>query len=84
MLICSKSYGSGVVYDPCKSEQWIESECFSITTPAIHFGPKHDAVDNISLSQEQIFEAVDLLTKEAPETIPALASVIANNIASGQ
>ena len=84
MLICSKSYGSGVVYEPYKSEKWMNSECFSITTPSIHFGSKDNAVDNISLSQEQIFEAVDLLTKQAPETIPSLASVIANNIPSGK
>ena len=62
----------------------MKSECFSITTPSIHFGSKDNAVENISLSQEQIFEAVDLLTKQAPETIPSLASVIANNIASGK
>ena len=84
MLICSETYEAGVVYETYKSDQWTKSECYSTTAPASHFGLKHNAVDNISLSQKQIFEAVDLLTKEAPETIPSLASVIANNIASGQ
>ena len=84
MLICSKTYASGVVYEVYNSEQWMKSERFSITAPSLTFGSDQDASDNFRLSQRQIFEAVDLLTKEAPETIPSLASVIANNIPSSQ
>lgn len=84
MLICSKTYDSGLVYETYKSDQWIKSECFSIAAPALHFGSQQNGTGNISLSQKQIFEAVDLLTREAPETIPSLASVIANNIPNSQ
>lgn len=84
MLICSKTYDSGVVYEAYKSDQWMKSKSFSINAPSLTFGLNQNEVGRISLSQDQIFEAVDLLTKEAPEIIPSLASVIANNIPSSQ
>ena len=80
LLICSTSFDSGVVYDIYDANQWNASERFSIEQVEEEFGHGRSVSKSISLTTDQVFEAVDLLTKQVPETIPKLASVLTNNI----
>lgn len=80
LLICSTSYDSGVIYDLYGANQWSTADRFSIEQVEMKFGNSSAASKAISLTTDQVFEAVDLLTKKAPETIPKLASVLTNNI----
>lgn len=82
ILICSKSYVSGVFYGVYNANQWIQSDSFSIEQTELKFGEDVSVAKPITLTADQIFEAVDLLTTSEPETIPRIASLMANNIQS--
>ena len=75
ILICSETFESGTIYLPFKSSDWGNSEKFTIEENCVTFGAKK--VRNWTV--EEIYGAVDLLTKKHPKTVTEIQKILKKN-----
>ena len=79
LLICSETFDSGIVYDVCRAQSWMDSKEFTIGCCYSDFGNRRMEPDLVELTPDQIVKFVDQLTRERPQYGPKIVETVNNN-----
>lgn len=82
LLLCSENFLSGRIYKNINSQEWHNSEKFTINECFERFGETPSKTKDTSsgtMTGQQILNLVDALTQSHPETVPEIQKVLRKN-----
>ena len=84
LLICSETFTSGVIYDSFRSQDWHNTQKFTINDNFNRFGAERSknsgSTPDTTITATQVLRYVDQLTKQYPQTGQDIKKVLEKNV----